>query len=163
MQKWVKRVEKWSKVVYNGSTMFMGTYYNSIDDKNRMIVPAKHRDMLGNSCVLTKGLDKCLYIYTKKAWETQIEKISALPQSRSEVRKFIRHMAAGAIECTFDKQGRISIPQNLKEYATISKELVTVGAITKIEVWAKETWENPSEAIALDTSEFEEALKEFDF
>ncbi len=141
----------------------MGTYYNSIDPKNRMIVPSKHRDLLGGKCVLTKGLDKCLYIYTMKDWESQIEKISGLPESQSFVRNFIRHMAANAVECGFDKQGRISIPQELKEYAGIQKELVTVGAITKIEVWAKETWDDPKQSGSMDTSEFEKALADYNF
>ena len=86
--------------------MFMGTAYNSIDEKNRMIVPSKLRAGLGARCILTKGLDKCLYIYTTADWEVQMEKISRLPESDPKVRAFIRHFCANAAECEFDKQGR---------------------------------------------------------
>lgn len=143
--------------------MFMGTYYNSIDDKNRMIVPSKHRDLLCGKCVLTKGLDKCLYIYTLQDWEKQVEKITSLPESNPEIRKFIRHFAANAVECELDKQGRICIPQELKKYADISKEMVTVGAIKRIEIWSKEVWDDPNEAGLMDTSEFADTLAEYNF
>ena len=94
--------------------MFMGTYYNSIDAKNRMIVPFKHRDQLGGKCVITKGLDKCLYIYSLPDWEKQLEKIAVLPESDPKVRGYIRHVCANALECDFDKQGRIVIPDVYK-------------------------------------------------
>ena len=84
--------------------MFMGTVYNSIDEKNRMIVPSKMRAGLGERCVLTKGLDKCLYIYTTQSWQSQMEKIAKLPESDPKVRMFIRHFCANAAECEFDKQ-----------------------------------------------------------
>ncbi|MBQ9961058.1 MAG: division/cell wall cluster transcriptional repressor MraZ [Firmicutes bacterium] len=143
--------------------MFMGTTNNSIDDKNRMIVPSKLRSGLGNRCILTKGLDRCLYIYTIGAWETQMEKIAKLPESDPKVRAFIRHFCANAAECEFDKQGRIVIPQELKAYAQIEKELVTMGAMSKIEVWAKETWEAPDNENRMDTADFANALAEYNF
>ena len=95
--------------------MFMGTTYNSIDEKNRMIVPSKLRAGLGARCILTKGLDRCLYIYTTEDWEKQMEKIARLPESDPHVRAFIRHFCANAAECEFDKQGRIGIPQESKK------------------------------------------------
>ena len=79
--------------------MFMGTTYNSIDEKNRMIVPSKLRAGLGSRCILTKGLDKCLYIYTAEDWEKQMEKVAKLPESDPKVRAFIRHFCANASEC----------------------------------------------------------------
>lgn len=143
--------------------MFMGTYYNSIDDKNRMIIPSKHRDFLCGKCVLTKGLDKCLYIYTLDDWGKQVEKILQLPESDPEIRKFIRHFAANAVECELDKQGRICIPAELKEYASITKDMVTVGAIRKIEIWSKEVWGNPDEGGKMDKKEFQSALAGYKF
>lgn len=143
--------------------MFMGTYYNSIDDKNRMIIPSKHRDLLCGKCVLTKGLDRCLYIYTMEDWAKQVERISELPESDPEIRKFIRHFAAGAVECELDKQGRISIPADLREYAGITKDMITIGAIKKIEIWGKEVWADPDEAGSMDRKEFAQALKEYKF
>ena len=143
--------------------MFMGTVNNSIDDKNRMIVPAKPRSELGNRCILTRGLDRCLYIYTTEAWNKQMEKISQLPESDPKVRAFIRHFCANAAECEFDKQGRIVIPPDLKNYAKIEKELVTMGAMSKIEVWSKEVWEAPDNESRMDTEDFANALTEYNF
>lgn len=123
--------------------MFMGTYYNSIDAKNRMIVPSKHRDQLNGRCVLTRGWDKCLYIYPVAEWEKQMEKIENLPESDPKVRAYIRHFCANAAELEFDKQGRIVVPPELKDYGEFDKELVTMGAMKKVEVWSKEVWEAP--------------------
>jgi len=143
--------------------MFMGTYNNSIDAKNRMIVPSKHRDQLGGRCVLTRGMDKCLYIYSMTEWERQMEKIEQLPESDPKVRAFIRHFCANAVDCEFDKQGRIVIPAELKEYAGIDKELVTMGAMRKIEVWSKEVWEAPDNENKMDSEEFAESLAQYKF
>ena len=143
--------------------MFMGTYYNSIDAKNRMIVPSKHRDQLGGRCILTKGLDTCLYIYSLADWEKQMEKIEALPESDPKIRAFIRHFCANACECEMDKQGRITIPQELKEYAVIDKDLVTMGAMKKVEIWSKEVWEKPNNENKMDTSEFADSLATYNF
>lgn len=143
--------------------MFMGTTYNSIDEKNRMIVPSKLRSGLGNRCILTKGLDKCLYIYTAQDWEAQMEKIAKLPESDPKVRAFIRHFCANAAECEFDKQGRIVIPPVLKAYANIEKELVTMGAMSKIEVWSKDVWESPENDSKMDSADFANALAEYNF
>ncbi|MDY2959535.1 MAG: division/cell wall cluster transcriptional repressor MraZ [Hornefia sp.] len=139
--------------------MFMGTYYNSIDSKNRLIVPSKHRDQLGGRCVLTKGLDLCLYIYSMDEWGKLTEKISQLPESDPKVRKYIREHYANAMECEFDKQGRIVIPQQLKDYAHIEKDLVTMGAMKKIEIWSKDVWDAPSE----DDEDFSDALAKYNF
>jgi len=143
--------------------MFMGTFYNSIDAKNRVIVPSKHRDQLGGRCVLTKGLDICLYIYSMEDWEKQMEKIAQLPESDPKIRAFIRHFCANATECEFDKQGRIIIPNELKEYARISKELVTMGTMKKIEIWSKEVWETPDNEGKMDSEEFAGALEKYNF
>lgn len=143
--------------------MFMGTYNNSIDAKNRMIVPSKHRDQLGGRCVLTKGMDKCLYIYSMGEWEKQMDKIEALPESDPKVRAFIRHFCANAVDCEFDKQGRIVIPAELKEYAEIDKDLVTMGAMRKIEVWSKEVWDAPDNENKMDSEEFAESLAQYRF
>ena len=143
--------------------MFMGTYNNSIDTKNRMIVPSKHRDQLGGRCVLTKGMDKCLYIYSMAEWEKQMDKIEALPESDPKVRAFIRHFCANAVDCEFEKQGRIVIPAELKEYAGIDKELVTMGAMRKIEVWSKEVWDSPDNENKMDSEEFAESLAQYKF
>ena len=143
--------------------MFMGTTYNSIDEKNRMIVPSKLRAELGARCILTKGLDKCLYIYTTEDWANQMDKMAKLPESDPKVRAFIRHFCANAAECEFDKQGRIVIPPVLKAYANIEKELVTMGAMSKIEVWSKDVWEAPENGSKMETEDFANALAEYNF
>ena len=143
--------------------MFMGTSYSSIDEKNRMIVPSKLRAGLGARCILTKGLDRCLYIYTSEDWDKQMDKIAQLPESDPKVRAFIRHFCANAAECEFDKQGRIIIPQELKAYAGIEKELVTMGAMSKIEVWSKEVWDAPDNESKMENEDFAKALAEYSF
>jgi MraZ protein len=143
--------------------MFMGTSNNSIDEKNRMIVPSKLRAELGARCILTKGLDKCLYIYATEDWDKQMEKIARLPESDPKVRAFIRHFCANACECEFDKQGRIIIPQELKAYAEIEKDLVTMGAMSKIEIWSREVWNAPDNSGKMEKEDFSQALTEYNF
>lgn len=135
------------------SEMFMGQYENSIDAKNRMIVPSKFREELGFQCVLTKGIDKCLYIYTMSEWETFAEKLKALPVSNENARKFVRHFNASAVRCEIDKQGRMTIPQMLRKYAGIEKELVTIGIMNKIEIWSKSEWNEESNETEMDPAE----------
>lgn len=122
--------------------MFIGTYYNSIDAKNRMIVPAKFRDELGLRCVITRGLDECIYVYTMKEWEGMLEKLSNIPTSDKAGRQFVRKFTGSAEECELDRQGRVTIPQRLRNGLGIVKELVTIGCNNKIEVWDRETFEN---------------------
>ena len=120
--------------------MFMGTSYNSIDDKNRMIVPSKLRTGLGARCILTKGLDGCLFIYPMDEWEAFEEKLRALPLTNKNARTFSRFFVAGATDCELDKQGRILVPQTLREFAGLDKDVVLTGNLNRIEVWGKEKW-----------------------
>lgn len=140
--------------------MLMGKYNNSIDPKNRMIIPSKYRDELGFKCVLTKGNDKCLYIYPMCEWEKVKEKLSSLPTSDKNIRAYVRRFYANAVECEIDKQGRVTIPIELKEFAGIEKELVTVGMIDKIEVWSRSEWEALDE-IADNSPDLESKLAEY--
>ena len=144
--------------------MFMGTYYNSIDAKNRMIVPSKHRDKLGGRCILTKSsMDPCLCIYTVQDWEAQAEKMARLPESDPAVRRFVRESFANATECEVDRQGRIVIPNELKKYAEITKDLVTMGAMKKVEIWAKEVWDRVNSEDEMDAGELTKALEKYQF
>lgn len=152
---------RWS--VERRQDLFIGTYNNSIDVKNRMIVPSKYRDRLGKECILTKGIDRCLYIYDINDWENLLDKIDKLPESDPKVRAFVRHICGNAVSCGFDKQGRIIIPAELKEYAQIDKDLVTIGAMRKIEVWAKEQWDAPDNENRMDTEEFNQTLAAYNF
>lgn len=143
--------------------MFMGTYNNSIDAKNRMIVPSKHRLKLGERCVLTIGMERCLNIYAPEDWEIQEIRMREIPESDLEARKFVRAVFSNAAECEFDKQGRIIIPDNLKEYANIKKELVTMGVMNKVEVWAKEVWTSPDNTEKMDGEAWSKALLQYGF
>ena len=117
--------------------MFMGKHLNSIDPKNRMIIPSKFRNELGDRCILTMGKDKCLYIYPLSEWENVTKDLSVHPTSDENSRQLVRRYFANAVECEFDKQGRIVIPQNLRDYAGIERDLVTNGLSNIIEVWSK--------------------------
>ena len=165
-----KFLEKWSKVEYHGDTklrkvgtrlVLMGEYQNSIDAKGRMIIPAKFRDELGYKCVLTKGLDKCLYIYPMSEWEKLKDKLSTLPMSDPEARKFVRYMYGNAQECEIDKQGRISITPTLREYAEIEKELVTVGILDKVEIWSKQVYEGGDSGMDQEPGQFADQMKAY--
>lgn len=121
--------------------MFMGEYIHNIDAKGRIIVPAKFRDELGKNFIITKGLDKCLVIYTIEEWKLFEEKMKKFPTTDEGVRRFFRFLFSGACECDPDSQGRIIIPQNLRKHASISKEIVLIGIVNKIEIWSKENWD----------------------
>lgn len=141
--------------------MLMGKYQNSMDAKFRMIVPAKYREELGHKCVLTRGIDKCLYIYPVSQWNRFMEKLSSLPTADPNARAFIRHFYASAVEAEIDKQGRMVLPQELREYAGIEKDLVTVGILDKIEVWSKEEWSKSENQTELAPAEFAQKMAEY--
>ena len=144
--------------------MFMGLFDNkSIDSKNRMFVPAKHRALLGEGCVITIGMEGCLCIYSLDEWQLQSQKMEAIPQADLTARKFIRLVFSHAAKCEFDSQGRITIPENLKTFAHIDKDIVIMGVNTKIEVWAKERWEAPDNDSKYDPEEAAEALLKYNF
>ena len=120
--------------------MFMGEYNHTIDAKGRLIIPARFRELLGEEFILTKGLDGCLSIYPMDAWETFETKLRALPLTNKNARTFTRFFVAGATNCELDKQGRILVPQTLREFAGLEKDVVLTGNLNRIEVWSKEKW-----------------------
>lgn len=121
--------------------MFKGEYNHNIDAKGRMIVPSKFREQLGDTFVATKGLDGCLFVYSNDEWARIEEKFREIPLTSKDARKFLRFFFAGAVDCEVDKQGRILIPANLREYAGLEKEVVSVGAFTRVEIWDKQRWQ----------------------
>ena len=146
--------------------MFVGKYNNSIDSKFRLIVPARFREELRGKCIIAKSLDKCLTIYTIEEWKKFVDKLDQLPTSNPASRRVRRHFHSSAAECDIDKQGRLTIPQELREYAGIQKELITVGSNRTIEVWSKEQWDaelNPDTGELLDASEAAEGLEIYGF
>ena len=120
--------------------MFMGEYNHTIDAKGRLIIPSKFREALGSEFVLTKGLDGCLFVFPMKEWEAFEEKLRSLPLIDKNARKFSRFFLAGASTCELDKQGRILLPANLREYAGIDKEVVSVGVYSRVEIWSKDRY-----------------------
>lgn len=121
--------------------MFMGEYNHSIDAKGRVIVPSKFRENLGDEFVVTKGLDGCLFVYDNSEWTAFEEKLKTLPLTNKEARQFVRFFLAGAASLEVDKQGRILLPANLREFAGLDKEAVLIGVASRIEIWSKERYE----------------------
>lgn len=121
--------------------MLMGQFQHSLDPKGRLIIPSKFREQLGESFILTKGLDRCLFVYPKSEWVMLEQKLKALPLTKKEARAFIRFFFSGAVEVELDKQGRILIPPVLREYARIEKEVVIIGVSNRAEIWSASEWE----------------------
>ena len=139
--------------------MYLGEYYHSVDYKGRVSVPKKFRISL-EKAVLTRGLDKCLFLYPQAAWLQVTAKISSLPVTRGEARSFSRYFLSGAVEVEFDSLGRISIPKFLASYAGIKSDVTVVGVGERVEIWDQKKWalylfktEKESEEIAEKLSE----------
>ncbi|MBD5530196.1 MAG: division/cell wall cluster transcriptional repressor MraZ [Acetatifactor sp.] len=122
--------------------MFMSEYNHTVDTKGRLIVPSKFREQLGDEFVVTKGMDGCLFVYANEDWSAFEQKLTSLPLINKEARKFARFFLAGAAQVEVDKQGRILLPVNLREFAGLEKDVVLVGVGSRIEIWSRENWEN---------------------
>ncbi|OGH93226.1 MAG: cell division/cell wall cluster transcriptional repressor MraZ [Candidatus Magasanikbacteria bacterium RIFOXYD1_FULL_40_23] len=120
--------------------MFIGEYNHSLDDKGRMAIPVKFRRELQKGAVVTRGLDNCLFLYTKTEWEKLAEKLAALPISQSNSRAFSRLMLAGAMDVELDKQGRVILPEYLRQFSGIKKNLVIAGLYNRLEIWDQDLW-----------------------
>ena len=120
--------------------MFTGEYNHTVDTKGRLIVPSLYREQLGASFVVTKGLDGCLFVYSAEEWNKLEEKLANLPLTNQSARKFFRFLHAGAVFCETDKQGRILLPANLREFSGIVKEAVLIGNGNHVEIWSAENW-----------------------
>ena len=133
--------------------MLMGEFHHNIDDKSRLIIPSKFRSELGERFVITKGLDKCLFVYSMEEWNKIVKKVSNLQFTKKNVRAFERTFIGGASIIEFDKQGRINITSPLVHYANITKECVIIGVNERLEIWSQENFDNYME-------ENEESLEE---
>ncbi len=122
--------------------MFMSEYNHTVDTKGRLIVPSKFREQLGDEFVVTKGMDGCLFVYANDDWSAFQQKLTSLPLINKEARKFARFFLAGAAQVEVDKQGRILLPANLRQFAGLEKDVVLVGVGSRIEIWSRENWEN---------------------
>ena len=120
--------------------MFIGEYSHTIDSKRRLAVPSKFRKDLGKGTVITRGLDNCLFIFPLKEWNSFSQKLSTLPLGQSDARGFIRLMLAGAMDVQLDGLGRILVPDYLKEYASLKKQVVITGVLNRLEIWDETLW-----------------------
>ena len=132
------------------TTMFMGEYSHTIDSKGRLIVPSKFRESLGDEFVVTKGLDGCLFVYSQEEWMNIEEKFKQVSLTTKDARKFSRFFFAGAATVEVDKQGRILLPSVLREFAGLEKDIVSVGVLSRIEIWSKDKWQESNEYDDMD-------------
>jgi MraZ protein len=141
--------------------MFTGEYRHSLDSKNRLIIPARLRSEIGDTFVLTRGLDGCLSIYTAPAWEKQQAQLEKLPMTTKNARAYVRFITSGAVESSFDSQGRVQLPASLLAYAGIHKTCVIIGAGDNVEIWDEEKWNAYNTATAENFDDVAESLTEF--
>lgn len=128
-------------MVESGDNMFMGEYHHNIDEKSRIIMPSKFRYDLGETFVITRGIDSCLFVYPKETWNNITNKLNELSFTKKDVRSFQRFFLSAATICEFDKQGRINISSPLASYANLTKECVIIGVNDRIEIWSKENFD----------------------
>ena len=140
--------------------MFIGEYKHSIDTKGRMAVPAKFRKLLTEGAIVTKGLDSCLFLYTRDEWKRLAGRLAALPIAQKNSRAFARLMLAGAMDVHVDKQGRVMLPDYLRKYAGIAKKVVVAGLYNRLEIWDEDSWEKYKQGTEGQSSDIAEALGE---
>ena len=121
--------------------MFMGEYHHNIDEKGRLIMPSKFRNDLGETFVITRGIESCLFVYPMETWNNLTSKLNELSFTKKDVRSFQRFFLSGATICEFDKQGRINITSPLANYAKLNKECVVIGVNDRIEIWSKDNFD----------------------
>lgn len=142
--------------------MFMGEYQHNIDEKGRMIIPSKFRDDLGETFVITRGLDRCLFVYPMEEWRALESKLKSLPFTRADARAFTRLLFSGATECTLDKPGRVNIPSNLRSHALLEKDCIVIGVSNRVEIWSAAQWEQYFAQSGDSFNEIAEKIVDFD-
>ncbi len=140
--------------------MFIGEFQHNLDNKGRIAVPAKFRNKLTGGAIVTRGLDHCLFVFTNKDWEVLAQKLIALPLAQANSRAFARLMLAGAVDAELDKQGRILIPDYLREYAGLKKQTTVAGLYNRIEIWDSEVWRGYKTKTEASSDEIAEKLGE---
>ncbi|MBI5037131.1 MAG: division/cell wall cluster transcriptional repressor MraZ [Candidatus Kerfeldbacteria bacterium] len=140
--------------------MFIGEYHHSIDEKGRLAVPVKFRRDLQKGAVVTRGLDNCLFLYTATEWKELADKLAKLPISKANTRAFARLMLAGAMDVEIDSQGRIVVPDYLRQYATVSKKVVIAGLYNRLEIWDEDAWNRYKAGTEKQSGDIAEALGE---
>jgi len=142
--------------------MFLGEFEHSIDDKGRLTVPAKFRDELEGGVVITRGLDGCLWAYPRSEWDELAEKLSKLPTANKAARNFARFMFSSASDSIPDRQGRVLIPQKLRDYAGIGSETAVIGVMNRVEIWNPAKWSETFAEVEEDPEAIAAQLDELD-
>ena len=140
--------------------MFIGEYQHNLDVKGRVAIPAKFRAKLTENAIITRGLDRCLFVFTQKEWEVLAQKLISLPLAQANSRAFVRLMLAGATDVEFDSQGRILIPDYLKTYAFLKKKVVIAGVYNRVEIWDERKWQGYKKKTETAVGDIAERLKE---
>ena len=140
--------------------MFIGEYNHNLDDKGRLASPAKFRAILKKGAVVTKGLDNCLFLYSKEQFEIIAQKFASLPVSQAKARAFARHMLAGAMDVEFDNQGRINLPEYLRRFAGLKKSTIVAGLYNRLEIWDERAWNSYKAAAEKNSNAIAEELGE---
>ncbi len=140
--------------------MFIGEYKHSIDEKGRLAIPKKFRKDLAKGAVVTRGLDTSLFLFPKEEWGKLAEKLAGLPLGQSNSRAFARLMLAGAMDVSVDKQGRVVLPEYLREYASLGKSVVVAGLWGRLEIWDEKNWETYKKKVEGDAEAVAEQLGE---
>jgi MraZ protein len=138
--------------------MFIGEYKYNLDSKNRLAIPSKFRDIFKEGAVITKGLDNCLFIYTTKEWGKLVDKLASLPISQAKSRAFSRLMLAGAMDVNLDVQGRVILPDYLRQFASLNKKVILAGLYNRLEVWDEKLWSKYQRTSERDSNEISEGL-----
>ena len=144
--------EKW------GMPMFMGEYHHTIDEKGRIIIPAKFREMLGEKFIVTRGIENCLFVYPNDEWQKIVTKLESLPFTKRDARQFVRFFLSGATIAEFDKQGRVNLTTPLIDYAKLQKDCVVIGTGSRLEIWSSEDWNSFFESAKDNMSDIAENL-----
>ncbi len=138
--------------------VFLGEFQHTIDDKGRLAIPAKFRPSLNDGVVVTRGLERCLYVWTVDQWRELSQKLATLPMMQSDARRVARHFFSGAVDARLDKLGRVIIPQFLREYAGLRDEVVVLGVHSRLEIWARDAWVSERQAAEEQSSTLAEHL-----
>lgn len=159
-EEWVNYLQntKISKRKVGVLKMLFGEYSHSLDTKGRLAIPAKLREGLGDKIVITKGLDGCLFVYDMEEWKKLEDKLAAMPMTRKNSRDFVRFLFSGACESELDKQGRVSLPVNLRLHASLERDCVIIGVGKRAEIWDAAKWLAYNETSAEDVNALAEEL-----
>lgn len=143
---------------YHNAIVFIGEFHHTLDDKGRIAIPVKFRGEISAGAVITRGLDRSLFLYPKAEWEKLASKLASLPLGQADTRAFARLMLAGAMDVEVDKSGRITIPEYLRAYAGVSKNVVVTGLFDRLEIWDENSWNEYASKTERDSNDIAERL-----